>query len=319
MSAPDLNDLQFFAGVVEHGGYAAAERALGIPKSRLSRRIAQLELDLGVRLLQRSTRKFAVTDIGQDVYRHAQNMIAEAQAAREAVERVAAEPRGLVRISAPVSLAQRIVGPLLPDFMTAFPQVRVQLIVSNRRVDVIPEGVDVALRVRAQLDDDGELVLRRFGQINELLVASPAYLSARGRPAHPSELGGHATLSMSEDESRQRWTLHGPAEAVVRVDIHPALMTADFPVLMEAAIAGMGIALLPESVCADAVRAGQLQVVFRDWRLPQGICHAVYPSRRGVLPAVRSLIDFLAERIPPLIEAKRLQCGEIGDCAEPPR
>jgi DNA-binding transcriptional LysR family regulator len=315
VKVPDLNDLQFFAGVVEHGGYAAAERALGIPKSRLSRRIAQLESELGVRLLQRSTRKFAVTDIGQDVYRHAQTMIAEAQAAREAVDRVSAEPRGAVRVSCPVTLAQRMIGPLLPEFMAAHPQVNVQLLVSNRRVDVIPEGVDIALRVRTKLDEDGELVIRRFGQIDELLVASPAYLAARGRPAHPSELGQHATLSASEDESRQRWTLHGPDGAVARVDIRPVLMTQDFTVLMAAAKAGQGIALLPESVCADAVRAGELKVVFRQWQLPQGICHAVYPSRRGVLPAVRALIDFLALKLPPLIEANRLHCSKgDADC-----
>ena len=313
MSLPDLNDLQFFAAVVEHGGYAAAERALGIPKSRLSRRIAQLEAELGVRLLQRSTRKFAVTEIGQDVYRHAQNMIAESQAAREAVERVSAEPRGLVRVSAPVELAQRMIAPLLPEFMAAHPQVRVQLLVGNRRVDVIPEGIDVALRVRTRLDEDGELVLRRFGQVDELLVASPGYLAARGRPAHPAELGQHATLSASEDDARQRWTLHGPAGAIERVDIRPVLMTQDFSVLMAAAKAGQGIALLPETICADAVRAGELRVVFRDWQLPQGICHAVYPSRRGVLPAVRALIDFLAGRIPGLIEANRLHCSG-GDC-----
>jgi DNA-binding transcriptional LysR family regulator len=315
MSVPDLNDLQFFAGVVEHGGYAAAERALGIPKSRLSRRIAQLEADLGVRLLQRSTRKFAVTEIGQDVYRHAQNMIAESQAAREAVERVSAEPRGLVRVSAPVELAQRMIAPLLPDFMAAHPQVRVQLLVANRRVDLIPEGIDVALRVRTKLDEDGELVLRRFGQVAELLVASPAYLAERGRPSHPDELGAHATLSASEDEARQRWTLHGPADAVVRVDIRPVLMTQDFGVLMAAAKAGQGIALLPETVCAAAVRAGELKLVFRDWQLSQGICHAVYPSRRGVLPAVRAFIDFLSLRIPPLIESNRLHCSGAGeDC-----
>ena len=124
MSAPDLNDLQFFAIVVEHGGYAAAERALGIPKSRLSRRITQLEADLGVRLLQRSTRKFAVTDIGQSVYRHAQSMLAEAQAAREAVDRVSAEPRGVIKVSAPVSLAQDLLAKLLPEFLAAYPLVR---------------------------------------------------------------------------------------------------------------------------------------------------------------------------------------------------
>src|SRR4249919_3656376 len=127
MNNPDLNDLQFFAGVVEHGGYAAAERALGIPKSRLSRRIAQLEADLGVRLLQRSTRKFAVTDVGQSVYRHAQSMLAEAQAAREAVERVSAEPRGVVKVGTPAALAQDMLAQLLPEFLRRYPLVRLQL------------------------------------------------------------------------------------------------------------------------------------------------------------------------------------------------
>jgi len=314
MSLPDLNDLQFFASVVEHGGYAAAERALGIPKSRLSRRIAQLEADLGVRLLQRSARKFAVTEVGQDVYRHAQSMIAEAQAAREAVDRVSAVPRGTVRVSCPVTLAQRMVGPLLPEFLAAFPEVRVQLIVSNRRVDVIPEGIDIALRVRNKLDEDGELVIRRFGETAELLVASTDYLAKHGRPSHPSELSQHATLSSSEDDMQQRWTLHGPEGAVERVELRPVLMSSDFTVLLAAAMAGQGIALIPETVCAYAVRAGQLKVGFRDRNLPLGIAHAVYPSRRGVLPAVRALIEFFAQQLPPLIEENRLTCKEFGDC-----
>lgn len=314
MSTPDLNDLQFFAIVVDHGGYAAAERALGIPKSRLSRRVSQLEADLGVRLLQRSTRKFAVTDMGQSVYRHAQGMLAEAQAAREAVDSASAEPRGLVKISAPVTLAEDMLGKLMPAFMAAYPLVRLQLHVSNRRVDVISEGFDVALRVRTKLDDDGELVMRRFGQIRELLVASPAYLRSRGRPGSPTELARHATLSMSEEESKQRWTLHGPDGAIERVEIQPMLMSHDFPLLMASAKAGLGIALVPETVCADAVRAGELELVVPAWHLPQGICHAVFPSRRGLLPAVRVLIDFLAERIPPMIEANRLQCSEV-QCA----
>lgn len=311
MKAPDLNDLQFFAIVVEHGGYAAAERALGIPKSRLSRRVTQLETDLGVRLLQRSTRKFAVTDIGQSVYRHAQSMLAQAQAAREAVDRVSADPRGLIKVSSPVALAQDMLAKLLPEFLAAYPLVRLQLHVSNRRVDIIPEGFDVALRVRSRLDQDGELVLRSFGQIRELLVASPAYLKRRGRPDLPADLGAHATLSMSEDEARQRWTLHGPGDLIERVDIQPSLMTHDFPLLMAAARAGLGIALLPESICADAVRSGDLEVVVPDWHLPQGICHAVFPSRRGLLPAVRVFIDFLAERMPAIIDANRLQCGDF--------
>ncbi|MBS0213096.1 MAG: LysR family transcriptional regulator [Proteobacteria bacterium] len=313
----DLNDLYYFAMVVEHGGFAAAERALGIPKSRLSRRIAQLESDLGVRLLQRSTRRFAVTEVGLNVYRHAQAMLSEAQSAREAVERLSVEPRGVVKVSCPVSLAQQHLAELLPDFLDQHPQVRVQMQVSNRRVDVINEGFDVALRVRTRLDDDGSLAMRSFGQIRELLVASPRYLDARGRPSAPRDLEAHATLSMIEDDARQRWELHGPDDGTVRVDIQPRLMGHNFPLLLEIARRGQGVVLLPETVCAEAIGRGELEVVLPEWSLPQGICHAVFPSRRGLLPAVRVFIDFLAQRLPSLLEASASGCRKSREeCAK---
>jgi len=305
----DLNDLYYFAMVVEHGGFAAAERALGIPKSRLSRRIAQLEADFDVRLLQRSTRRFAVTDIGQSVYRHAQAMLSETQAAREVVDHLSAEPRGVIKLSTPVAIAQHQLAQLLPDFLRKYPQVRVQLHVSNRRVDIINEGFDIALRVRSQLNDDGSLVLRSFGQIQELLVASPDYLHRCGRPQTPAELSAHTTLSMIEDDSRQRWDLHDAQGHVERVELQPRLSGHDFPLLKELAVAGMGIALLPETICADAVRANALQVVLPQWCLPQGLCHAVFPSRRGLLPAVRVFIDYLAEYLPAQLAASRLSCA----------
>ena len=304
----DLNDLYYFAMVVEHSGFAAAERALGIPKSRLSRRISQLETDMGARLLQRSTRRFAVTDVGQSVYRHAQSMLAEASAAREVVDRLSAEPRGLVRVSVPVGLAQELMPKLLPDFLARYPLVRVQLHVNNRRVDVINEGFDVAIRVRAKLDDDGSLVMRSFGQIQELLVASPKYLDRAGRPRDPEELANHTTLSMSEDEARQRWELQGAGGEVRRVELKPRVSGFDFPMLMALAKQGLGVTLIPETICADAVRNRELEVVLPAWRLPMGICHAVFASRRGLLPAVRMFIDYLAENMPPLLEASRLNC-----------
>ncbi|RRN57221.1 LysR family transcriptional regulator [Pseudoxanthomonas sp. SGNA-20] len=309
----DLNDLYYFAMVVEHGGFAAAERALGIPKSRLSRRISQLETDLGVRLLQRSTRRFAVTDVGMSVYRHAQTMLAEAQAAREVVDRLSAEPRGLVRVSVPVAIAQQQLPKLLPKFLQQYPKVRLQLHVNNRRVDLINEGFDVALRVRTRLDDDGSLVMRSFGQIQELMVASPKYLDRAGRPKDPSELASHLTLSMHEDEAHQRWELHGPNGEVRRVDdLQPRVAGFDFPLLLAMVKDGFGITMLPETVCAEAVRNGELEVVLPEWSLPQGICHAVFASRRGLLPAVRVFIDFLAEHLPKQIEASRLDCGNCG-------
>ena len=314
----DLNDLYYFAMVVEHGGFAAAERALGIPKSRLSRRISQLETDMGVRLLQRSTRRFAVTDVGMSVYRHAQTMLTEAQAAREVVDRLSAEPRGVVRVSVPVALAQQQLPRLLPRFLEQYPKVRLQLHIGNRRVDLINEGFDVALRVRARLDDDGSLVMRSFGQIQELLVASPKYLDRAGRPKDPSDLASHLTLSIHEDEAHQRWELHGPGGEVRRVDLQPRVAGFDFPLLQAMVKDGFGITMLPETVCAEAVRRGELEVVLPAWSLPQGICHAVFASRRGLLPAVRVFIDFLAEHLPQQIESSRLDCGNCGKAGGKP-
>jgi DNA-binding transcriptional LysR family regulator len=304
-----LDDLALFASVVEHGGFAAAERALGTPKSRLSRRVAALETEFGVRLLQRSTRRFSVTEVGQDVYRHARAMLDEARAAREAVARLSSEPRGLVRMSCPIFFAQAQLSELMPEFLAAHPQVQLQIHVSNRRVDLIEEGFDLALRVRARIDDDSSLVLRRLGEVQELLVASPTYLERAGRPQQPEELAQHATLNMTEDPNRQQWELHGPQDEVRRIALgRPRLMGFDFRLLHATARAGQGIALLPELVCADSVRNGELEVVLPNWRLPLGHCHLVYPSRRGVLPAVRALIEFLVERLPPGIEASRLEC-----------
>ena len=316
----DLNDLYYFAVVVDHGGFAAAERALGIPKSRLSRRISQLENELGVRLLQRSTRRFAVTDVGQSVYRHAQSMLAEATAAREVVDRLSAEPRGVVKVSVPVGIAQQLMPKLLPEFLARYPEVRVQMHVSNRRVDVINEGFDVAIRVRTRLDDDGSLVLRTFGQIQELLVASPRYLDKAGRPKVPEDLASHTSMTMGEEDGRHRWELQGRDGEVRRVELKPRVSGFDFPMLMDLARQGLGITMLPETMCADAVRSGALEVVLPDWRLPQGVAHAVFASRRGMLPAVRVFIDFLAEKLPPLIEESSLNCrhcGKEGDASQP--
>lgn len=313
----ELDDLALFAGVVEHGGFAAAERKLGVPKSRLSRRVAALESELGVRLLQRSTRRFSVTDVGQDVYRHARAMLDEARAAREKVARLSGQPRGLVRLACPVAFAQMQMAHLLPEFLGAHPLVQVQVMVGNRRVDLIEEGVDLALRVRSKLDDDASLVIRKLGDVQELLVASPAYLD-NAPPLHePHDLAAHATLNFSEDLNRQFWELHGPQGRVERIALgRPRLMASDFSLLQAGAFFGQGIALLPEIVCARAVEQGALRVVLPEWRLPMGVCHLVYPTRRGVLPAVRALIEFLVERLPPQIELARLGC--TGECIAAP-
>jgi DNA-binding transcriptional LysR family regulator len=296
-----LEGFYYFTQVVDHGGFARAARALGIPKSRLSRHVMALEARLNVRLMNRSTRRFAVTEVGQEVYRHATAMLAEADAALEAVEFARAEPRGMIRSSCPVAIAQSALAPMLPDFLAKYPAIRVQLHVSNRRVDVVREGFDVALRVRSHPSGEDGLVMRAFGRSNEWLVASSAYLARAGTPASPEELRERDTLDYGGELDRGPWELVGAAGESVRAEYTPRVLCHDFVVLRAAALAGLGIANLPESVVREDLKSGALQRVLPDWNAPQGIVHAVFPSRRGLLPAVRVFIDFLAERLPTAI------------------
>jgi DNA-binding transcriptional LysR family regulator len=304
----DLNDLYFFAAVVEHGGFSAAGRALGVPKSRLSKRVAQLEERLGVRLLQRTTRRFVVTEVGERFYAHCRAVLEEAQAAQDAVDELRAEPRGVVRLSCPVSLTQTVLAHVLPDFLALYPKMQVRVVSSDRRVDVIGEGCDLAIRVRTKLDTDANLVIRSFGQSRTLLVASPSLLDTLGRPGKPDELAKLPGLSMREHEGSQVWELVGAAGQQVNVEMQARLITGDFAVLLEAARRGMGVTLLPDFVCAPAITRGDLEVVLPDWSVPEGIMHFVYPSRRGMLPGVRALVDFLAERLPEATLLKHEQC-----------
>jgi DNA-binding transcriptional LysR family regulator len=301
VSIQPIEEFLYFARVVQHGGYAKAARALGIPKSRLSRHVAALESRLNVRLLQRSTRRFAVTEIGQEVYRHALAMLAEADAAVEAVEFARAEPRGVIKISCPVAMAQTWLAALLPDFLGKYPAVRLQLHVSNRRVDVLNEGFDLALRVRSVPTGEDGLVMRSFGEVCEFLVAAPAYLDRVGRPNEPGEIAARATLDYAAESDRQTWELRGPQDKTVRLEHSPRLACHDFVMLRNAALAGLGIARLPENVVSDDLKHGALERVLPQWNTPQGTVHLVFPTRRGLLPAVRALIDFLAERFQKLL------------------
>lgn len=299
---PDLNDYYWFALVVEHNGFSATERATDIPKSKLSRRVQQLEQDLGVRLIQRTSRQFAVTDIGRNIYRHAQAMRMEMQAAQDIVQQLSSTPRGIVRVSVPVSIAQNELAQVLPEFLKKYPDIQVILTVSNRRVDLINEGIDIALRVRTNLDQDSSFIIRRFGQINQVLVASTSYLNQFGRPEKPEQLLDHATLSMDEDESQQYWELQDVEGVHKRVKINPKIRASELQLLVHLATHDAGIALLPASICTQDIQNKVLEIVLPGLNVPQGTFHAVYPSRRGLLPAVRVFIEYLAEVLPTVIQ-----------------
>jgi DNA-binding transcriptional LysR family regulator len=241
-----------------------------------------------------------VTPVGREVYQHAAAMLAEADAALEAVEFARSEPRGALKDSCPVALAQSALAPVLPQFLAKFPLVRLQLEVSNRRVDVLSEGIDVALRVRAQPTGEDGLVMRVFSQLEELLVASPGYLERAGTPEDPGQLAGHHTLDYAVEFERRTWDLVGAAGAQASAALTPRMVCHDFVVLRAAVLAGLGIARLPESVVHEDLKSGAVARVLPQWNSPQGVLHVVFPSRRGLLPAVRAFIDFLAERLPGL-------------------
>lgn len=294
----DLDDFYCFAQVVEHGGFSAAERATDIPKSKLSRRLYNLEERLGVRLIQRSSRHFAVTDIGMNIYRHAQVMLNAAQAAHDLVDHLSTEPRGTIKVSLPVSIAQNELAKVLPAFLKQYPQIKVQMMVTNRRVDIVNEGIDLGLRVRSNLDDDPNLVIRQFNKIEQHLYASQAYLNEFGDLKEPQQLTEHKILSIAEEHSEQFIVLQNEQQQQQKVRVMPSILGSDLIMMTKLAAAGCGISLLPDNVVYQYVERGELVKVLPNWKSAQGIFHMVYPSRRGLLPAVRVFIDYLVEHLP---------------------
>ncbi|MBV8684626.1 MAG: LysR family transcriptional regulator [Caulobacteraceae bacterium] len=297
----DLNDLSVFVAVVSNGGISAAARSLGAPKSKISRRVAALEDQLGLRLVERTTRRFKVTEVGQDVYRHARAALAEAEAIDEMASRQKAEPQGLVRVSCPIGV-ERMIGRALPPLLARHPQLRVQLVVTNRRVELIDENIDIAVRVRAKLDSDADLQVKIIRQTDRVLVASPAFIAANGSPSSPAELPSFATISQTDRPGPDRWTLSCDSGEEIDIVHEPRMSATAFPVLRQAAIDGVGIAMLPEYACLDYLEAGELVRVLPAWSVPQGILHLVFTSRRGLLPGVRAVIDLIAEVLHPRSE-----------------
>lgn len=292
----DLNDLYYFVQIVDYGGFAPAGRALGIPKSKLSRRIANLEERLGVRLIQRTTRQFAVTEIGHTYYEHCQAMLVEAEAAQEVIDETRAEPRGIIRMTCPTALLQLYVGKILADFMAQCPQVTLHLEATNRRVDVVSEAVDLALRVRPMPLQDSDLVMRILAERSQCLVASPKLLKLTAIPKSPAELNGLPSLGLGAPQETYTWTLYGPEHAQVIIHHHPRFVTTDMLALRSAAIAGVGVVQLPYVMVREQLTEGSLVKLVADWSPRKELIHAVFPTRRGLLPSVRSVLDYLVLR-----------------------
>ncbi|CAM5494305.1 LysR family transcriptional regulator [Rhodanobacter lindaniclasticus] len=299
----DLNDLYYFVQVVDHGGFAPAGRALGVPKSKLSRRIALLEERLGTRLIQRSTRRFTVTEAGRAYVEHCKAMLVEADAADEAIAMTQAEPRGIVRVSCPVAMLESRMGDMFAACLVRYPRVELHVDATDRRVDVIGEGVDIAIRVRPPPLQDSDLVLRVLSDRGQCLVASPALLERCSRvPESPADLAELPSMALGLPQGEHAWHLLGPDAAQATIRHHPRLVTRSMPALRAAAIAGVGVVQLPRMMVSDRFARGELTPVLPGWEPRREIIHAVFPSRRGQLPAVRALLDLLVAQFKALDE-----------------
>ena len=289
----DLNDVALFAAVVEHNGFSAAARVLNRPKSSISRHVDRLEARLGVRLLERSTRRIRLTETGSHYYVRCQAAIRDLEDADREVALHRSDPVGIIRVTCPTGIARQAMARVIPGFMALYPQVRLQIQATNQPIDLIKEKIDVAIRARASLKDES-LTMRRLGASGLILVASPSFVTAHALQSDPFNIGTLPFLSFQEETEQPTWALRGPKGASQTITFDPVLWTSEFDVLVEAACAGTGIALLPAEVVQQALAEARLARVLPGWCTEDVTIHLVFPTARGLRPAVRVFIEYLA-------------------------
>lgn len=298
----DLNDYFYFVHVVEKGGFAAAGRALDLPKSLLSRHVKQLEDHLGVRLIQRTSRQFVITDVGQAFYSRARTALDEMEAAEAEVRCQSGSLTGRVRVSCSVGMAQYALGDALSRFLQENPGVEVSLNVTNQQVNLVESGIDIALRGHTGPLPDSTLIQRTVAKAPWFLFASPAYLQREGHPSEPEQLNDLAGLKAGWRPEHGEWNLLGPKAERHVVHFRPLLCSDDMSVLKRAAAAGLGIVSLPGYVCREELLAGALMQVLPGWLASDARISIVKPSSRGALPAVQALTEHLAKELPRVTE-----------------
>jgi DNA-binding transcriptional LysR family regulator len=289
----DLNELLVFAKVVQAGSFTVAARGLRMPKSTVSRKVSELEERVGAQLLQRTTRKLRLTDVGQAYYEHCARIVAEAEQAELAVTRMQAAPHGLLRVTAPLTFS--FLGPIVSGFLKRYPEVQLELVCTDRSVDLVQEGFDLA--VRAGRLADSSLIARKLGNVERVVVAAPSYLQERGAPKSPKDLERHDCLVFGAGMEGSVWTLHS-GNKPVQVSVRARMVVNEPDMLRAVALAGAGIALLPTLPSATDLAEGRLRRILPDWSSPGAPVHAVYPSTRHHSPKVMAFVDFLRERWP---------------------
>ena len=293
----DLNDVLLFASVVEHNGFTAAAHALNRPKSSVSRHVDRLERRLGVRLLERSTRQVRLTQVGRLYYDLCRAALAELKTAEAEIALQRVEPVGVVRMSCPTGIAKYALASIVPIFMARYPDVRLHIQATNDAVDLIKDNIDVAIRARTQMQDEA-LTMRKLGASRLIFVASPVFLEKQRIPSDPLDVSKLAFLSFQEGAERPTWIFQGPDGSSQKVTFDPSLWTSELDVLVAAACAGAGVALLPAEMVRLPMSDRRLVRVLPDWQLEDVTVHLVFPTGRGLRPAVRVLIDYLVEEFP---------------------
>jgi len=292
---PDLEGLAIFAKVVETRSFAGAATELGLSKATVSKAISRVEARLGARLFNRTSRRFALTDAGRALSERAARILAEGEAAENEALAQSATPRGLVRLAVPMSFGLTRVAPLLPEFLAAYPEVSVDLHLSDATVDLVGDGFDAALRIAVL--PDSSLVARRLCGVARHTVAAPAYLERHGRPSHPFDLATHKCLCYAYLATPDVWHFTNAAGEPASVRPGGPLRVNNGDAMMPALLAGIGIAVLPDFIVREALADGRLETILTDWSLPQGALHLVMPSA-GPRPArVEALVAFLTRHL----------------------
>lgn len=292
----DINDMLVFAQVVKERSFTAAATRLNVSKSRVSKSVSRLEGMLGVRLLQRSTRRLSLTEVGEAYFEHCDRILEEINLAEDTISRLHLEPRGTLKISSSVAFGTLHVAPALPGFMALYPDLSVDLTISDRFVDLVEEGYDLALRITAE--PGLNLVARRLAPIRRKICASPSYLASRGTPLSPSELKHHNCLDYSYLSTGSYWRLRGPAGDIA-VPVSGTLRMNDDEALSQAVLGGVGLALLPTFIVGKELQAGKLVEVLPGYVPTERFLYAVHLPNRHLPLKTRVFLDYLLERFGP--------------------
>ena len=292
----DLQRMAIFAAVVEAKGFSEAARRLGMSKSLVSKQVARLEKSVGARLLHRTTRSMSLTEAGAAFYEHCARIVEEQEQALAAVSRLHSGPRGQLRISAPVAFGTVHIAPALPEFLDRYREVRIDMAIADRFVDLAEEGFDMAVRISAEPGPN--LVARRLAPVNRKLCATPAYFKRHGIPRTPADLARHNCLTYTHSEPGDVWHLRGP-DGDIDVRVTGNLRLNDDEALSAAVLGGLGVALLPTFLVGRDLQAGRLRAVLSNYVPAERHIHAVWLPNRHLPAKVRAFVDFLRERFAP--------------------